>query len=676
MKKFYAVICLAIASLSQLQAQAPQGFNYQATVRNSAGDLIINTNVYFKFNVIQGSQTAVPIFTETHYVPTDDLGQVNLVIGQGTANTGTFSELDWSQGSYYLGIELNTGSGYVAMGTTQLLSVPYALYAENAGNANSEIPDGIYDGDILVWSSESNSWQSTSIESISPNSMALNTVQAYDIDDNSAVSGGIIITDGGSTITSKGVIWSVSPDPEITLETKTNEGGGASNFDSYISGLSISTNYFYRAYATNSLGTVYGNTYTFQTADGTNSDLDGDGFTPDQGDCDDANEFVYPGATEINDGIDNDCDGEVDEITPDTPSSYVFERNGENTVSYAGQTIRLMQADELYSALNDASSTEAALDLMFGGDSNGSGGFANPELNGTTKIIRSKTSAYANTASNLAVFDGWLAEFANDVAPSLGGTASTGVAGILYSNSGGGYQLNAAGQELDQLFFKSLIGAFTLDQIVNNYLTPSQLDSGTRRDDNTAGILEDGHPYTTMEHKWDEGFGYLYGQVADVESNFGLPAEGEATGNLLMKFFKKVEESYEPGIAETVYNAFITGRHAITIADYDARDAAATTIKTELSKVIGYYAKHYLNSYLSLAASGDIAKAYHSLSEGYGFIFSLQFTNDGGDMPYINNVDIIYILNNYFTDFWNFNDVYITDPQQGMIALIDNAFGW
>ena len=48
MKKFYAILCLAIASLTQLQAQAPQGFNYQATVRNSSGDLIINTNVYFK----------------------------------------------------------------------------------------------------------------------------------------------------------------------------------------------------------------------------------------------------------------------------------------------------------------------------------------------------------------------------------------------------------------------------------------------------------------------------------------------------------------------------------------------------------------------------------------------------------------------------------------------------
>jgi len=74
MKKFYAILCLVIASLTQLQAQAPQGFNYQATVRNSAGDLIVNANVYFKFNVIQGSDTSVPIFTETHYVPTDDLG--------------------------------------------------------------------------------------------------------------------------------------------------------------------------------------------------------------------------------------------------------------------------------------------------------------------------------------------------------------------------------------------------------------------------------------------------------------------------------------------------------------------------------------------------------------------------------------------------------------------------
>jgi uncharacterized protein (TIGR02145 family) len=139
MKKIFTLLALVV--ITTINAQAPQGFNYQATVRNSAGALIVNQNVYFKFNVMLNSQTSVPVFTETHYVPTDDLGQVNLVIGQGTATVGTFSNINWGTGNYYLGIELNTGSGYVAMGTTQLLSVPYALYANSAGNSQATTPN-------------------------------------------------------------------------------------------------------------------------------------------------------------------------------------------------------------------------------------------------------------------------------------------------------------------------------------------------------------------------------------------------------------------------------------------------------------------------------------------------------------------------------------------------------
>ena len=139
MKKQFTLLALAITLIAT--AQAPQGFNYQATVRNSSGALIVNQNVLFKFNIMQNSQTSLPVYSETHQVPTDDLGQVNLTVGTGTATTGTFSTINWGTGNYYLGIELNTGTSYVAMGTTQLLSVPYALYANTAGNSQATTPN-------------------------------------------------------------------------------------------------------------------------------------------------------------------------------------------------------------------------------------------------------------------------------------------------------------------------------------------------------------------------------------------------------------------------------------------------------------------------------------------------------------------------------------------------------
>jgi hypothetical protein len=144
MKKLLTLFALIV--LTTINAQAPQGFNYQATVRNSAGALIINQNVTFKFNIMLNSQTSVPIYSETHFAPTDDLGQVNLTVGEGTPTTGTFSSINWANGSYYLGIELNTGTGYVAMGTTQLLSVPYSLFSGNGIIGVSVTGDSLFLG--------------------------------------------------------------------------------------------------------------------------------------------------------------------------------------------------------------------------------------------------------------------------------------------------------------------------------------------------------------------------------------------------------------------------------------------------------------------------------------------------------------------------------------------------
>jgi hypothetical protein len=81
---------------------------------------------------LQNSDTGTVVYSENQTAITDDLGHINLVVGQGTPNTGTFAGINWANGTYYLSIELNTGSGYVVMGTTQLLSVPYALHANTA----------------------------------------------------------------------------------------------------------------------------------------------------------------------------------------------------------------------------------------------------------------------------------------------------------------------------------------------------------------------------------------------------------------------------------------------------------------------------------------------------------------------------------------------------------------
>lgn len=148
MKNYLSIVILLVLGLN-LNAQAPQGFNYQATVRNASGDLVISQNVSFVFNIIQGSQTANPAYSEEHTLSTDDLGQVSLIIGQGTPTTGVFSEIDWSFGNYYLEIELDTGSGFISMGTSQLLSVPYAMYSNNSGSSN-ELPSGGSNGQVLT----------------------------------------------------------------------------------------------------------------------------------------------------------------------------------------------------------------------------------------------------------------------------------------------------------------------------------------------------------------------------------------------------------------------------------------------------------------------------------------------------------------------------------------------
>ena len=136
MKRLLTLLIFAISL--QTYAQLPDAFNYQATIRAESGDLLVNTNVNFKVTIYEG-QGVGNTYVESHFVPTDDLGHVNFVVGYGEPLEGSMAEIDWSMGNYWMKVELDTGQGYVDMGDTQLLSVPYALYALESGGETGDL---------------------------------------------------------------------------------------------------------------------------------------------------------------------------------------------------------------------------------------------------------------------------------------------------------------------------------------------------------------------------------------------------------------------------------------------------------------------------------------------------------------------------------------------------------
>lgn len=315
----------------------------------------------------------------------------------------------------------------------------------------------------------------------------------------------------------------------------------------------------------------------------------------------------------------------------DAPATYSFLRDGVTTVSYSGQSTRIAMGQEFVSALKDETKTESQLDAMFD-HQEGASDFSDPNLNASSKNIRSKTAASAdlfsaNTTDATAIknqFDSWIAEQVSDVFPNWTADASIGVAGKIQEAGGGSTRyVNGKGLELNQAINKGLIGGLMADQMLNNYLGSAVLDAGTNTVDNDEKTLSDGKNYTTMEHKWDEAFGYLYG--ADNQENPTLGAD-----SFLNKYLARVEGDPDfQGIASTIYDAFKLGRAAIVNNDYLTRDEQADIIRENISKVIAIRAIYYLQQGKANLGT-DWASAFHDLSEGFGFVYSLQFTRKPG----------------------------------------------
>lgn len=339
----------------------------------------------------------------------------------------------------------------------------------------------------------------------------------------------------------------------------------------------------------------------------------------------------------------SDDDGGASEIL--APATYTFSRDGESTVHFSGQTARIQMAEELAQQLINFNTTAEQLSDMFANENDP---FTASELNSSSKSIKSKTAASAdyfamNTAISATIraeFDSWIDRQVSEVFPAQQTLATAGVAGQLADGSSTRY-VSAKGLEYNQLFTKSLIGALMVDQMLNNYLSTAVLDAGTNRENNTNGILSDDSPYTVMEHKWDEAYGYLYGTSADPANPNETIGEDDS---FLNKYMGRVENDADfTGIAATVFDAFKLGRAAIVAGDYALRDEQAAIIREKISTIIGIRAVYYLQQGKN-ALTGEVADygaAFHDLSEGYGFVYNLQFTRrPGTDQPYFSREEV------------------------------------
>ena len=136
MKKIYSVLLILLFSVTVF-AQAPEKISYQAVIRNLNNTLLANQNIGMQISILKGSATGSAVYTETQTTTSNANGLISIEIGAGTVVNGTFSTIDWSAGPYFIKTEVDPdgGNSYSIVGTSQLLSVPFAFYAKTAENS-------------------------------------------------------------------------------------------------------------------------------------------------------------------------------------------------------------------------------------------------------------------------------------------------------------------------------------------------------------------------------------------------------------------------------------------------------------------------------------------------------------------------------------------------------------
>lgn len=157
MKKIFLV--LAVLITANVFAEAPQKMSYQAVIRNANNQLVINQQVGIRFSILSGSITGTAVYVEKQTPNTNNAGTISVEIGGGTIVSGSFSSIDWASGTYFIKTETDPlgGTNYSIIGTSQLLSVPYALHAKTAESITGGVSSGfthfigeLFGGGIVV----------------------------------------------------------------------------------------------------------------------------------------------------------------------------------------------------------------------------------------------------------------------------------------------------------------------------------------------------------------------------------------------------------------------------------------------------------------------------------------------------------------------------------------------
>src|SRR5690554_6802597 len=156
MKKLFTFM-VAVFLTATLWAQSPEKMSYQAVIRNSSEALVTNTTVGMQISILQGTASGTAVYVETQSPTTNANGLISIKIGDGTVQSGDFTNIEWANGPYFIKTETDPAGGtdYTITGTSQLLSVPYALHAKTAGSGSTTYSVGDFaQGGIVFWVDE------------------------------------------------------------------------------------------------------------------------------------------------------------------------------------------------------------------------------------------------------------------------------------------------------------------------------------------------------------------------------------------------------------------------------------------------------------------------------------------------------------------------------------------